>query len=111
METKDSVAFVDCEVKKSRFFEKLEAVQKTSSQINSSPKKFKFGDVGEEDSNIKLKSLAKKNNFEKVTFNVKLLRLEDVVKVSGNLKKQDITKADNRAAERLTLGEGDVGGR
>ena len=56
-----------------RFSEELEAVLKTSSQINSSPKKFKLRDVGEEDSNIKLKSLTKKNNFEKVTLNVKVL--------------------------------------
>ena len=108
-ETKDSVALVGCEVKKSRFSEELKAVLKTSSQINSSPEKFKLGDVGEEDSNIKLKSLAKKNNFEKVTLNVKVLRVEDVAKVSGNLKKQDITIADDTAAERLTLWEGDVG--
>ena len=68
---------------------------KTSSQINSSLKKFKLGlgDVEEENSNIKLKSLAKKNNSEKVSLNVKILRVEDVVKVSGNtcIKKQDIT--------------------
>lgn len=105
-----AVSLVDCEVKRSLFSDSVEIVLRSSSKVVMSPKKFKIDDLSlVATPEIVLKALAEMSDYEKVCVNVKVIRLEDPMKVSGGFRKQDVTIADVTCASRIALWEGDVG--
>lgn len=52
---------------------------------------------------IMLENLHNKNDYERVTVNAKGIRVEEPVKVSLTLQKQDVTIADATSAAKLTV--------
>ncbi len=108
-EKQESVALVDCKVKRGRS-EELEVVLKSSSSVASSTKKFSIGDISAiGSSEIQLKALNDRNVYDKVCVSGKVIRVQEPVKVSGGFRKQDVTLADSTAAARITLWEADIG--
>ena len=106
----ESVVIENCQVKKSRRLEDLEILLRSSSRLESSPKKFKSEDIVEMRSmEITLGDLDSRSSFEKVSLVAKVLRVCDPVKVSGGLSKQDIIIADSSDCGKLTVWEKDVG--
>ena len=105
----ESVALFDCQLKHGRQSDELEVILRSSSRVTPSPKKFRVADLSAlSNPEIQLKALPDKNAYDKVSITAKILHLEDPVKVSGGLSKQDVTIADATAAARLTLWESDV---
>ncbi len=84
----ESVALVDCEVKRGRNSEELEVVLKSSSSVASSPNNFCVGYISAICSaEIKLKALTERNIYDKVSSSGKVVRVEDPVKMSGGYRK------------------------
>ena len=106
----EAVTIENCQVKKSRQSDELEVLLRSASRLQSSPKKFNIGDITKlTTSEITLRDLSTRNTFNKVSVPAKVIRVDDPVKVSGNLTKQDIVVADSTSAAKLTVWEANVG--
>ena len=106
----EAVTIENCQVKKSRQSDELEVLLRSASRVQSSPKKFNIGDITKlTTSEITLSDLSTKNTFDKVSVPAKVLRVDDPVKVSDNLTKQDIVVVDSTSAAKLTVWEANVG--
>ena len=82
-----SVAILNCEVKKARQSDELEVILKSASKVQASPKKFKAVDISKiGNSEIALGELEEKNTFDRVSVDVKVLRVGEPVMVSGGIK-------------------------
>ena len=67
----------------------------------------KFGKAGEKV--ITLKELHDLLPFQRVTVEVKAVRVEEPTEVSGGKKKQDVLVGDSTATARFTVWEGEIG--
>lgn len=105
-----AVALLNCEVKKGLQSEELEVILKSASRVEVSPKKFEAVDTSKIDnSDITLDALEKRNTFDTVSVDVKVLYVGEPVMVSGGIKKQDVTVADFTTAAKICLWQSDVG--
>ncbi len=83
---------------------------RSASRVEPSPRKFSLDNVPALIfADITLDGLAARNAYDRVCVNGKVIRVNDLVKVSAALTKQDITIADATSATKLTLWEGDSG--
>ena len=57
---------------------------------------------------ISLKEVAEKRVYSNVSFRAKVINVEDAVKLSGALSKQEVVVADATAAARMTVWEADI---
>ena len=111
----DTMDFVDLQkvrVKKAKHSEELEVVLKSSSEVRvqSSPNKAELLKVQKVLSNtITLSQLETQKEYDRVTVTGKVIRIEDPIKVSPNLRKQNVTIADSTAAAKITLWEDSIG--
>ncbi len=105
-----SVSLQNCHVKQACRFEELDIVLKSSSRVEGSPNRFSVGDISKIVSpEITLDRLAAKNIYDRVSFDAKVIHIEDPVKVSGGITKQDVTIADSTFAAKISLWEDDIG--
>ena len=109
-DTMDPVNLSDVKIKCAKHSDDLELLLKTSSQVQRSPKKIAPAKVAKlVSSNISLIDLQHKKDYDRVNVRAKVLRIEDPVKVSPVLQKQDVTIADSSAAAKITLWEKSIG--
>ena len=109
-DTMNPVALSNVKVKRAKNSDDLEVLLKHSSQVQMSPKKISQNKVAKlMSNNIKLVDLEKRNDYDRVTVTAKVIRIEDPVKVSPVLRKQNITIADTTTAVKLTLWEDAIG--
>ena len=105
-ESKRGVTLSKCEIKRSRQGEQLEILVTKHTQFENSEKVFK---VEMEDKKvgkvIVLKDLQYLVAFQRIMVEVKALHVDDVMKVTGDKKKQDILIADSTGNSRLTVWE------
>ena len=110
MEKSESVSLKNCQIRRARQAEELEVVLRSSSGVESSPKKFTVGDIGRlVNSKMKLKDLNSRNTFDKVCVETKVVRVDESVKVAGGISKQDVVIADSTLVAKITLWERDIG--
>ena len=88
--------------KAQNFSNNLEAVLKTSSTIECSPK-IKLSNT-EDDADLQTT-----NNYEKATLSVKVFNVDEPETVPGGLRKQDVFIADNSSTSSFMLWEADIG--
>ena len=104
--TMDSVALENCQVKRAKYSDDMEIVLRSTSKVQSSPKKFSKEKIAVlMNEKITLDSLGTKNEYDKVTVSAKVIRIDEPTQVSGNLTKQDLIIADATAAAKITLWE------
>lgn len=101
-----SVLLEHCKIKRARPSEDLEILLNSTTILAKSPQKFNVSSVPD---NIVLKDLVQYKIDDRVTFNAKVIAIENPQKVSHGLTKQEIVVADATAAAHLTLWENDVG--
>ena len=109
-DTMDPVALKNVKVKKAKNSEDLEVVLKSNSKLESSPVKFPNEKVYKLIANqIMLSDLNSRNDYDRVTIKAKVIKIDDPVKVSPTLHRQNITVADASAPAKLTLWENSIG--
>lgn len=101
----DPVDLIKIKVEKAKHSGKVEILLKSSSEVQSSPKKCSLSKVRDVLSNISLDQLDKQNECVCITVITKVIRLEDPVTVMPSLHKQNVSIADNFTAAKLTLWE------
>ena len=110
-ESRNAVVMSNCEVKRSRKGEELEILVTKHTEVEKSEKVFdvesKFGKAGEKV--ITLKELHDLLPFQRVTVEVKAVRVEEPTEVSGGKKKQDVLVGDSTGTARFTVWEGEIG--
>ncbi len=109
MDKSKPIVFDDCQIRKAKRGNNMEIMLKRSTSIGPSPKKLKV-DAMCQDMPISLSELNTKNEYEKTSANVKVIKAKEptVVKSLGK-RVQDIIVADATGTSRCTIWENDVG--
>ena len=84
----------------------MELLLKRNTSVGPSPKKFKV-DVIVENKIISLEEVKKKEEFDRVSVKVKVLKAKETTTVSTGKQVQDVFVADANTTMRCTLWEGD----
>lgn len=98
----------NCEVKQSRFGDKLEILLKRFTAIVDSPRDIAMSEAVEPppvSTSIHLDDLPTTQEFQKITVDVKVVVVNEPVTVTGGKTKQDLVVADSTSTARLTLWE------
>ena len=105
------VELENCEVKPARQGEGYEVMLKSSTLIKQSPKKLDvaslMADIATATKTIILSSLESLDVFQKVTVNIKVVKLKDETQVGGRVKR-DGCVADGSGTARVSVWEGNV---
>ena len=107
-DTMDPVDLIKIKVEKAKHSGKVEIWLKSSSEVQSSPKKCSLSKVRDVLPNISLDQLDKQNECVCVTVITKVIRLEDLMTVMLSLRKQNVTITNSSAAAKLTLWENSI---
>ena len=108
--SKNTVAIKDCEVKCARKGEQLEIMVTKRTEVEKSEKMFTVESTDQKATKVTtLGELNKLVTYQRVSVEVKALHVEDVMKVSGGKRKQDIIIGDSSGCTRLTVWEGEIG--
>ena len=97
MDKKEAIQLSDCEIKKARRGEKMEVVLKGSTTISGSPKKIQVSSVDFEDDKpvvLTLQELQSTDEYEKVSIEVKVIKVTIPETVGTGKRKQDVIVAD-----------------
>ena len=104
-------ALETCEAKSARQGEGYEVMLKTSTLIKQSPKKLDvaslMADIATAFKTVTLSSLESLDDFQKVTVNIKVVKLKDETQ-DGERLKRDVSAADESGVARVSVGEGNV---
>ena len=104
--TMDSVALENCQVKHAKYSDDLEIILRSTSKVQSSPKKFSKNKIATLlNEKTSLDFLDMKNEHDKVTVSAKVPHVDQPIQVSANLTKQDVIIADATASAKITLWE------
>ena len=108
-ERKQGITLSNCEIKRSRRGNELEILVNKRTEIAESEKVFKV--EGETNAGKKscLKELLGLSLFQRVTIEVKVVRVEKALEVNGGKKKQDILVGDETGTVRVTVWEEEIG--
>ena len=99
-----AVELDNCEVKSSTYGDGYEVMLKNSTAIKESPKKIDVpvSMVASVPKSITVDGISRMDVFEKVTVNVKVVEVKDMVPIAGK-RKQDIIIADKTGTVRVSL--------
>ena len=104
-------ALETCEAKSARQGEGYEVMLKTSTLIKQSPKKLDvaslMADIATAFKTVTLSSLESLDDFQKVTVNIKVVKLKDETQ-DGERLKRDVSATDESGVARVSVGEGNV---
>lgn len=93
----------DCQIKQARHSSDLEIVMHSRTTIQASPKKISTNISAATSSAITLDQMQSLNDYDKLSFEAKVLSVDQPAKVAKGLTKQDIVLADKHASVKLTL--------
>ena len=103
-ENSQTVSLENCKIKKARQSDDMEVLLKSSTTVRKSPIKLAISSKSLiTPPDMCLKDLSDKPVYSKVSFQAKVINVDDPVKLSGGLSKQEVTVADSTAAARITL--------
>lgn len=100
-EAGDSIALSNVEVKKSRVGEEFELLVKKNTRVSKSPTTFNV-DLAAQDSVVDIAEIEQIKLFKKVTVNVKVVKVEDVITANNGKAKQNVMVADASGFIRVT---------
>ena len=108
-ENSQTVTLENCKIKKARQSDDMEVLLKSSTTVRKSPIKLAISSKSLiTPPDMCLKDLSDKPVYSKVSFQAKVINVDDPVKLSGGLSKQEVTVADSTAAARITLWQSDI---
>ncbi len=109
-EKAEPISLHNCQLKRAWASDDLEILLRSSSTFQHSPKKFKAANIAElGSSNCTVDKIANRTVYDKVSIRAKVVRVDQPVKVSGNLTKQDLALADATGSIKLTLWQDKIG--
>ena len=100
-EKMESMAITDCKVRSGRQSKDLEIIIKPASKIEASPKKLTFDKTQLTNCQFTLSKLDNEIDYECVSLDGKVIRVQDPINVANGLKKKDITIANATYAAKL----------
>ena len=108
-EGKKSVNLRNCQVKKSKYGEKMELVLKGNTEVLESDEKFALDEDSSRNDVITLAQVKDAEIFDSVTVKCKVTLVKDVIEVSTGKRKQDVKVGDKTGVGLVTLWEESVG--
>ena len=96
-----AITFEQCQIKKARQSDDLEAPLKPTTKVAKSPRKFSVAKSLFEETPILLKDLHHSASYILVSVKVKVINIDKPVKLSGGLQKKEIVIADALSPARL----------
>ena len=108
-EKNEPVVLSHCEVKQSKFADKLEVLVGKSTAVEKSKKVFHVKKETADKRIIQLSELEEIPEFTRVTVEVKVEQTDDPMEVAGAKNKQDLWVGDKSGTTRVTLWEDEIG--
>lgn len=104
------VTLTDCLIQKNKYKSCLEIILRSHTKIEPSTSEFNVTDLETAGSStILLNQMHEFSDYQRVTMNVKVMKVHEPSKLSGGKTKQDIIVADSTGKATVTLWEDNIG--
>ena len=108
-ESEKSVTLKNCRITRSKLSEHFEIQLKSGSSVEQSDKTFDVDMSKLLTQKITVSEVVNRSVYEKISCSAKVIKIDEPLKVSGGITKQDTVIADDTGAIKLTFWENDIG--
>ncbi len=107
----EPVALENCEIKQSKYGERMEIVVSKLTKVSMSPRKYNKDEILKSSlaPQINIDELSQYADYEEVSVEIKVHSVEEKIEVKPDLWKQEVIVADGSASTKITLWQSDIG--